>query len=86
MAHEQGQPDAQGRDVRGAVLLDGEEVDDEDELRREEDLYKEALRDGEAHAKLVGDEERPRDEAPGQAGGRDAGYYLDDEDDNEAVG
>ena len=65
VAHEEREADAEGRDVGGAVLLDGEEVDDEDELGGEEDLYKEALGYGEAETELVGDEEGARDEAGG---------------------
>lgn len=86
VAHEDGEADAQGRDVGGAVLLDGEEVDDEDELRREEDLEEETLRHAHAGAQSVGDKEWAGNEAVGQAGRGYAGYDLYDEDDDKAEG
>ena len=47
--------DAQGREEGGPVLLDGQEVDGQDELRRQEDLEEEALRRRGAVAQAVVD-------------------------------
>lgn len=77
---EDGEADAQGGQEGGAVLLHGEEVDRDDELRREEHFDEEAAGDAGAGRELVGDEERAGEQGVGDCGGGNAGDYLGWED------
>lgn len=55
---EDGEANAQGCQERGSVLLNGEEVDGDDELRCEEHFDEEAAGDAGAGSKLVGYKQR----------------------------
>lgn len=68
--------DANGRKERRAMLLDGEEVDRQDELRGQEHLDEEALGYSGTAAQSVGDAERAGEDSVYHGSGSDASEQL----------
>lgn len=76
MRDEDGDTDANGRKERRAMLLDGEKVDRQDELRGQEHLDEEALGHGGAAAQSVGDAERAGEDSVYHGSGSDTSEQL----------
>lgn len=84
---EDGDANANGREVRGLVLLHGEEVHRQHELRGEEHFQEDALDLGGSVAERVGHGERSREQPVHDGGGGDGRNKLgrDDEDASEGL-
>lgn len=74
--HEDGDADANGGQEGGTVLLDGEEVDGQDELRSEEHLEEETTDDADVAGQGVSHEQRAGDKTMGDGGSRNACHDL----------